>query len=296
MHDLAAMKIFVGVADAESFAAAARRMNLSTSVVSHHVSKLERSLGVPLLQRSTRRLGLTDAGAKYLARARAIVEEADDLFKDTRNLGDMPSGRLKLSVPPGVAEYLATPAILEFLERHEEIDITLDVTDRVTDLIAEGLDAAIRMGEMHDSTLKCRRVAEITFTLCASPAYCARHGTPEQPEDLTDHRIAHWPSRTGQSLWIFTDDKRTINVAQEGRIVANSVSSLHRAVLDGLAIAALPDFLVRDDLSAGRLVALIDGFGIDSLQIWMVWPENFVEPYKLRLLIDHMTASLAEFQ
>lgn len=294
MHDLAAMRIFVGVADTGSFAAAARMMNLSTSVVSHHISKLERSLGIPLLQRSTRRIGLTDAGTKYLARARAIVDEADDLFKATRNLGDAPAGRLKLSVPPGVAEYLATPAILEFMERYQEIDITLDVTDRITDLIAEGFDAAIRMGDMHSSNLKCRRLAEITFTLCASPGYCARHGTPEQPEDLADHRIAHWLSRTGESLWIFNDDQRTIDVAQEGRLIANSASSLHRAALNGVAIAALPDFLVREDLESGRLVTLIDGFGINSLQIWMVWPDNFVEPYKLRLLIDHLTASLAE--
>ncbi|MGI9413818.1 MAG: LysR family transcriptional regulator [Hyphomicrobiales bacterium] len=296
MHDLAAMRIFVGVADAGAFAAAARRMNLSTSVVSHHVSKLERSLGVPLLQRSTRRLGLTDAGVKYLARARAIVEEADHLFKDTKNLGDTPVGRVKLSVPPGVAEYLATPFILKFLERHEEISITLDVTDRITDLIAEGFDAAIRTGEMHNSNLRCRRLAEITFTLCASPEYCARHGTPEQPEDLADHRIAHWISRSGQSFWIFNDDKRTIDVAHEGRLIVNNVSSLHQAALDGVAIAALPDFLVRKDVLAGRLVSLLDGFEINSVQIWMVWPDNFVEPYKLRLLIDHITASMAQIE
>ena len=179
-------------------------------------------------------------------------------------------------------------------KRYQEIDITLDVTDRVTDLIAEGFDAAIRMGEMHNSNLKCRRLADITFTLCASPCYCARHGTPEQPEDLADHRIAHWLSRTGESLWIFNDDQRTIDVAQEGRLIANSVSSLHRAALNGVAIAALPDFLVREDLNTGRLVTLIDGFGINPLEIWMVWPDNFVEPYKLRLLIDHLTTSLAE--
>ena len=294
MHDLAAMRILVGVADAGSFAAAARRMNLSTSVVSHHVSKLERSLGVPLLQRSTRRLGLTDAGVKYLARARAIVDEADTLFNETRDLGDTPVGRLKLSVPPGVAEYLATPAILKFLERHEEINITLDVTDRVIDLIAEGFDAAIRTGEMHSSNLKCRHLAEITFTLCASPNYCARHGTPEQPEDLVDHRIAHWLSGTGESGWIFKNDKRTIDVAQEGRLIVNNALGLYHATLNGIGIAALPDFLIREDLASGRLVPLIDGFGINTLAVWMVWPDNFVEPFKLRLLIDHLTASLAE--
>lgn len=137
MHDLVAMRVFVTVAETQSFAAAARRLRLSTSVVSHHVAKLEGMLGVPLLNRSTRRVGLTEDGAQYFRRAKPLVDEADALFRETRECASDVSGRLKLAVPPGIAEHLILPPTLDFIREHPRLDVVLDVDPRQTDVIAD---------------------------------------------------------------------------------------------------------------------------------------------------------------
>lgn len=291
MHDLTAMRIFVQVAEAGSFAAAARGLGLSTSVVSHHVAKLERTLGAALLRRTTRRIGLTEAGARYLPRASAILDEADALLHEMQNLRSSPAGRLRISVPPGIAESLAAPAILEFMNLYDGITIALDVTDRVVDMVAEGYDAAIRTGDLTDSSHKVRRLAELAFTVCASPDYLARRGVPLGPGDLADHDIVHWFTRTGRSLWTFVRGGETVDITVTGRLITNSMPSLLAAARDGMGVAALPDFAVGQPLADGSLVPLLGDFTVVGMPIWMTWPDSRIEQRKLRLLVDHLVAS-----
>lgn len=189
MHDFLAMRIFVAVADAQSFASAARRLGLSTSAVSHHVAKLERTLGIALLNRSTRQMALTEDGAQYLCRARPIVEEADALFRETRECGSGASGRLKVTVPPGVAEHMVMPSALDFIRRHPRLELVLDFDARQTDVIADGYDAAIRAGALVGPGLKSRRLGEIRFRLCATPTYLKQYGTPSRIADLARHHV-----------------------------------------------------------------------------------------------------------
>lgn len=296
MHDLLAMRVFVAVADAGSFAAAARRLHLSTSVVSHHVAKLERTLGVTLLNRSTRRVALTEDGAQYLHRARPIVEEADALFRETRERGSDVSGRLKLTVPPGVAEYMVLPATLDFIQMHPGLDVVLDVDPRHTDVIADGYDAAIRSGTLIGPGLKSRRLAEIRFRLCATPAYIERHGAPSRVEDLVHHHIAHWYVSSGQAPWQFETSDGPCEIAVTGPLATNSLLGQFRAVKSGLAMAALPDSIARPSLETGELVELLREAKILPTPLWILWPDRAFEAPKLRRYIDHLVAHLKKHE
>ncbi len=292
MHDLMAMRVFAAVVETQSFAAAARRLRLSTSVVSHHIAKLEGMLGVSLLNRSTRRVGLTEDGAQYFRRAKPLVDEADALFRETRERASDVSGRLKLAVPPGIAEHLILPPTLDFIREHPRLDVVLDVDPRQTDVIADGYDAAIRSGALVGPGLKSRRLADIHFRLCATSAYVERHGVPEQVEDLAHHKIAHWYVPGGQAPWQFETADGPAEIAVTGPLATNSLHGQFKAVRSGLAMAALPNSLVQDCLDKGEFVEVLADAKIIPTPLWILWPERAFEVPKLRRYIDHLVASL----
>lgn len=292
MHDLTAMRIFVAVGEAQSFARASEALGLSSSVVSHHVAKLEAQLGVVLLNRSTRRVGLTEDGALYFRRAKPLVEEADALFRETRARGSDVSGRLKLTVPPGIAEHLILPPTLDFIGLHPGLDVVLDVDPRHADVIADGYDAAIRSGALIGPGLKSRRLTEIHFRLCATPAYIERYGAPLRVADLAGHRIAHWYVPAGQAPWHFETADGPAEVAVTGPLATNSLHGQLNAVRSGLAMAALPDSVVRDGLDNGEFVELLSDAKIAPTPIWILWPERAFEAPKLRRYIDHLVTVL----
>ena len=294
MHDLMAMRVFVVVAETQSFAATARRLRLSTSVVSHHVAKLEGMLGVPLLNRSTRRVGLTEDGARYFQRAKPLVDEADALFRETRERASDVSGRLKLAVPPGIAEHLILPPTLDFIREHPRLDVVLDVDPRQTDVIADGYDAAIRSGTLVGPGLRSRRLADIRFRLCATSAYVDRHGVPEDVEDLAHHHIAHWYVPGGQAPWQFETANGPAEIAVTGPLATNSLHGQFEAVRSGLAMAALPDSLVEENLDCGELVEVLADAKIIPTPLWILWPERAFESIKLRRYIDHLATRFNE--
>ena len=294
MHDLMAMRVFVTVAETQSFAAAARRLRLSTSVVSHHVAKLEGMLGVPLLNRSTRRVGLTEDGAQYFRRAKPLVDEADALFRETREQAPDVSGRLKLAVPPGIAEHLILPPTLDFIREHPRLDVVFDVDPRQTDVIADGYDVAIRSGALVGPGLKSRRLADIHFRLCTTPVYIDRHGVPKNVEDLANHHIAHWYVPTGQAPWQFETADGPAEIAVTGPIATNSLHGQFIAVRSGLAMAALPDSLVQTCLESGEFVEVLAGAKTTPTPLWILWPERAFEAPKIRRYVDHLVASLNE--
>ena len=292
MHDLMAMRIFVTVVETQSFAAAARRLRLSTSVVSHHIAKLEGMLGAPLLNRSTRRVGLTEDGAQYFRRAKPLVDESDALFRETRDRVSDVSGRLKLAVPPGIAEHVILPPTLDFIHEHPRLDVILDVDPRQTDVIADGYDAAVRSGALVGPGLKSRRLADIHFRLCATSTYIERHGMPAKVDDLAHHRVAHWYVPGGQAPWQFETADGPAEVAVTGPLSTNSLHGQFKAVRSGLAMAALPASLVQESLERGEFVDVLADATIIPTPLWILWPERAFEAPKLRRYIDHLVASL----
>ena len=212
---------------------------------------------MPLLNRSTRRVGLTEDGAQYFRRAKPLVDEADALFRETRERASDVSGRLKLAVPPGIAEHLILPPTLDFIREHPHLDVILDVDPRQTDVIADGYDAAIRSGALVGPGLKSRRLADIHFRLCAAPVYIERHGVPEQVDNLAHHRIAHWYVPGGQAPWQFETADGPAEIAVTGPLATNSLHGQFKAVHSGLAMAALPNSLVQDCLDKGEFVEVL---------------------------------------
>ena len=288
MHDLTAIRVFVAVAEQQSFAAAARHLSLSTSVVSHHVAKLEGMLGVPLLNRSTRRVSLTEDGVQYFQRAKPLVDEAEALFQQTRECASDVSGRLKLAVPPGIAEHLILPPTLDFIREHPRLNVVLDVDPRRTDVIADGYDAAIRSGALVGPGLKSRRLADIHFRLCSTPDYVERHGVPEHVEDLGDHHITHWYVPGGQAPWQFETVDGPVEIAVTGPLATNSLHGQFKAVRSGLAMAALPAAFVQEGLDNGEFVEILADAEITPTPLWILWPERAFEATKLRRYIDYL--------
>ena len=178
MNQIAAMSVFVAVAQSGGFSEAARRISMSTTAVSRHVADLEQMLGVTLLRRTTRKISLTEAGAAYLPRAQAILDELEQLNSEVSDAGSAPRGRLRITAPPAIGREWIAPLTVGFAEAFPDIDIELNLTERIADLVAEGYDAAIRAGPRTSSTMIAHSLVDIPYRVCASPDYLARHGTP----------------------------------------------------------------------------------------------------------------------
>lgn len=251
MHNVKAMKAFVEVAKRGSFAAAARHLVVSTSSVSRLVIELEDWLQTPLIRRTTRSLTLTDAGEQYLERCRDIVTAWDDLHKDAKAHTELPHGRLHIAGAAYPMRKRIAPLLPRFLDNYPDVQLQLHLQDKPVDLIAEGIDIAIRIGELDDSSLIARKCGDVALKLTASPAFLNRHGSPGSLDDLpsfpclvdTTPRHGHrWPIG------------RRISV--DGPVNANDGEIVRQMTLAGLGISFLPDFFVEDDITEGRLVDL----------------------------------------
>jgi DNA-binding transcriptional LysR family regulator len=289
----AAMTTFVAVARAGSFAGAARHLGLSTTAVSRHVADLERDLTVSLFRRTTRHVSLTEAGARYLPRAAAILEQVEALRAEIAETGQAPRGLLRLSAPPSVGNDWVAPLIVDFIAAYPEIDVELDITERVVDLVAEGYDAAIRDGPLADSSLIAHRIANIRYRVYASPAYLARRGTPVTPADLAGHDVLHWRGGGAGHAWRFRRDGKVVTAPTHMRLRASHVQAQCAATLRGMGLAVLPELTARGHVEAGRLVQVLRGFDFDyDGPISLVRPAAAFEPAKLRAFIDFITAAL----
>lgn len=294
MKDLQAITTFTAVARAGTFAEAARRLRLSTTAASRHVAELEQSLGVSLLRRTTRSVTLTEAGARYLPRAEAILRDLDSLNAEIADNERTPSGMLRVTVPPGIGRTWIVPLALDFMAAHPAIDLELDLTERMLDLVAEGFDAAIRSGPLPSSSLVAHRIVEMNYRLCASPTYVDRRGAPETPRHLAGHSCLYWCSSTATEAasWTFLKNGRTQTVPVECRLLIGDLPALREAALRGFGLAILPELDAHADLAAGRLVAVLPDYAIPSDTLSLVRPPTPFEPARLRTFIDFITAAL----
>lgn len=267
------LAIFAKAVETGSFRGAAKVLDLSPSVVSHHISKLESELGVALLYRSTRKLSLTSDGETLLRSAQAMVTAAERGLDDIAAGSLEPAGRLKLTAPAVMAHSALIDRIAAFSEAHPRVELEVGFSDIRRDIIAEGIDLAIRMGWLQDSSLKAKKVATEERVLLAAPSYLAEREKPNAPEDLEDMQLLYLGGVGRQ--FVFTNgsgDQTT--VLASSRLVVDDAMALYRLVRAGAGLGALPVYLAADDLAAGNVVEVLPDWRLTPLGIYAVWPSN----------------------
>jgi DNA-binding transcriptional LysR family regulator len=288
MDRLRAMEIFVQAVDAGSFSAASRNLNTSVASVTRYVAHLEERLGIRLIQRSSRKLSLTEGGSAYYTPCRQILDDLADADSEVGATAVQPTGVIKLSVPVSFGIHHLAPRWPDFLARYPDISLELSVTDRLVDLLEDGFDAAIRVGRLIDSSLVARKLAPARMVVCAAPAYLARHGTPDTVASLAEHRCLSNSYMTPGDDWTLCRQDEACKVRVAGRVHANNGDTLRAAALAGQGIIAQPSFLVGPDLAAGRLVELLPGWEMQELGIYAIYPSRRHMSAKLRVLLDYL--------
>lgn len=288
MNKLQAMEVFVQVVDAGGFTRAAENMQLPKASVSTLIQALEATLATKLLHRTTRHVSVTADGAAYYERCLRIlsdVREAEESLSRTRL---SPSGRLRVDVPTGLSSEVIVPALPDFFARYPDILLELGSSDRTVDLIEEGVDCAVRGGQLGDSSLIARRVGIMHFVTCASPDYVARYGLPAHPNELLQHRcVNYFSSRTGKIFdWDFTRDGERVQLALPGLIAVNDTSSYTAAGLAGLGIVQMPNFMMEPMIRDGRFVTLLGDWSSDPLPVHVVYPQNRHLSAKVRVFVE----------
>lgn len=277
------IQAFVAVADAGGLTPAAGRLGVSKSIVSRRIARLEKTLKTQLLSRTTRGAALTEAGATFREHAMRIAAEADAARDAIRPDGKV-RGRLRVSAPLSFGATHFAPVLAELASRHPELEIQASYSDRHVDLVAEGFDAAIRLGVLGDSNLIARRIAPFGGRLVASPAYLKERGTPKTPEDLLTHATIN---RINDE-WPLMHDGKEITVRPHARFTADNGAALVPAVLAGLGIAMLPDFLIADHVASGAMVVVMPDYPMPEAGIYVVRPPGGKASCKVRVLIDIM--------
>jgi DNA-binding transcriptional LysR family regulator len=285
MDRITNMATFVKVVDTGGFASAARALNLSPSVVTNHIQALEERLGVRLLNRSTRKTGLTDIGHDYYERCVRILAELEDADQVAEATRSKPRGTLRLNMAAAIPQIIA-PAIAEFMGLYPEVSVNIVVTARTVDLVEEGFDLAIRVAPMPGSSLIIRRLASFRFVVYGAPDYFARRGKPERPADLARHNCMSFPYGPWGAEWAFEGADEDGAVPITGSLQANNVDSLIRAALLGQGLVYLPNFCVADELRSGRLVPVLTDFSNVERTIDAYYPHRQHLPAKVRSFID----------
>lgn len=287
------MDVFCRVVEHGSFAAAAQDLGLTPSAVSKIVSRTEDRLGVRLLTRTTRRLALTAEGETYLAHARTILDAIEDAESEVMRSSRRPSGLLRVTAATTVAKYLIAPILPAFLARHPEIEIDLNVSDQIVDVVGERIDVALRTGHLGNSTLVARKVAEFSRTICASPAYLERHGVPKTPADLHGHNCLSLSVYPNHRHWPFLSPDGTTELTVHGDFTCDSADVLHEMAREGLGIIRLADFLVRDDIAQGTLVPLLAGtYADDAFPISAVTPPGRLRAPRVKVFVNFLAEHL----
>jgi DNA-binding transcriptional LysR family regulator len=285
MDRMTSMATFVKVVDVGSFSAAARALDMSASMVTNHVQSLEERLGVRLLNRSTRKLSLTEVGQAYYERAQQILGEVEEAERTAQALQTTPRGILRLNTSVAMPPFLA-PVITEFVALYPEVSISMSMSDREVDLVEDGFDLAIRNLPLADSSLISRRIATYHFILVGAPGYFAEHGKPEHPSSLVNHNCLRFMGGAWGNEWHFSGPDGELSVPVSGNLQANSVNALRFAATHGQGLTILPSFLVADDLRAGRLESTLDDFLDTEYAVNAIYPHRHRLSAKVRSFID----------
>jgi len=291
---LQAITAFVTVVEAGSFARAAERLDASVSAVSRHVAELEAHLDARLLNRTTRRLSLTEAGTTFHERCVQLLADLEEAEQSASQGGATPRGTLKLTCPITYGVRVLAPAIAAFVARHAQVRVDAELSDRAVDLVDEGFDLAVRIGAIRSQFLVARRIGSTALVCCASPGYLARHGTPRAPEDLSRHACLTYEYAPVRNQWRFAapdGGERAVRVA--GPIHANNGRMLVALAAEGAGIACEPDFIVAPEIAGGRLVPVLEDWTAPAMPIHAAYPSRRHLSAKVRAFVDFLAERAA---
>ncbi|MGP2470216.1 LysR family transcriptional regulator [Yersinia sp. 2540 StPb PI] len=286
MDSLSSLSVFVQVAETRSFVMAGRILGVSASAVGKNIARLEGRLGVRLFHRSTRSIALTSEGALFLERSRRILAEVEAAELELLQLTDKPRGRLRVSLP--LVSTLLLPVLADFMLAYPDIELDLDFSDRIVDVVEEGFDAVVRTGELTDSRLSARKLGQSTMLLVASPAYLEQHGEPMHPIELANHICLHYrfPNSGKLETWPLPNES---DLRIPISMVCNNIETRMCFALRGLGIACLPDFSMGKAVAEGKLRSLLDSYVKRTVSLHVVWPSGRYITPKLRVFIDFLS-------
>jgi DNA-binding transcriptional LysR family regulator len=292
---IAAIEAFVETARRGSFVAAAQALGIDVSSVSRRVSALERRLAVRLLQRSTRRLSLTQAGLDYFARGAEVLAHLNELDESIEGVERQPRGVLRIALPNAFGREVVLPAIPEFLARYPGIEVDLHFSDAYVDIVGHAFDLAVRIGNLKDSGLVARRIGTYRRFLCAAPSYLQRAGTPETPADLADHQCLNFLPLAGGANWELHGPGGPTTVAIRSRLRANDVQASHIAALRGLGIAGTADFVAQAAVAAGQLVQVLPRWRFADAHVYVIHPSARYLPARVLAFREHLESVMTDF-
>jgi DNA-binding transcriptional LysR family regulator len=286
MDRLDAMQAFVTVADLKGFAPAARKLGLSPSGVTRLISGLENHLSTRLLQRTTRSVTLTDAGARYLERARRILADVEEAEIAAESERARPSGRLVISAPVGFGRLHVSPVLTAYLKRYREVSAELRLEDRMINLVEEGIDLAVRIGHLADSSLVARHVGEMRRITVASPGYLKARGEPKRPQDIAAHDTIQFGGAAGSHEWRFVEGGNEVRLDYSPRLSTNSADAAIQYAEAGGGLTRVLAYQAADAIKRGRLKAVLTKFEQPALPIHIVYPTSRLLSAKVRTFID----------
>ncbi|MGU2419707.1 LysR family transcriptional regulator [Burkholderia cenocepacia] len=295
MDHLQSMRVFVKVAEFGSFTKAAATMDMSNSVVTRHIAELEEGLGTRLLNRTTRSLSLTESGHVYLERARQILDDLDELEHTLVARNHEPVGTLRIVAPVVFGLNNLAPALHTYAQRYPRVVPNVTLVEREVNLVEEGFDVGIVIGEtVRNTSVVMRRLARGCIAVCATPAYLSQHGVPRRPEQLLDHHCLSLPADQWGDASVFTGpDGEKILVRPTNVMVANNAEMLRQLALLGHGIAIVPSYLIERDVAGGRLVGLLHDYPLPCVDVHIAYPSRHYLPAKVRTFIDHLVEQYA---
>lgn len=292
MDRLQAMTTFVRVIEVGSFSGASRLLGVGQPAVSKTIAQLEERLQVRLLLRSTHGLTPTEAGLRFYERARLAIQDVDEAELEARGAGAGLSGRLRISAAPTFARLLIVPRLPEFLARHPDLEIDVILDDRVIDLISEGIDLSLRMGDLPDSNAVARRIATGGRSVVATPAYLARAGTPHVPADLGGHEAIIFSQLSNS--WVFRRGGTEASVSIRGRLRVSAAEGIRAAVLADLGLAVASDWMFGPELASGAVHRVLEDWALPPIDLWALFPTGRLASAKARAFADFVEATIKQ--
>jgi DNA-binding transcriptional LysR family regulator len=286
MDRLTALDLFVSVVDSGSFSAVARNRRIGQPAVSKAVVQLEEWLGVSLLLRSTRSLAPTEAGQIFYERAKRAIEEADEAVMAARGSASSLSGKLRVSTSVCFGRLHVIPFLSAFLDQHPDLDLDLVLDDRMVDLVNEGVDVALRAGAMPNSNMTARRIAEGRSVVVATPAYLQRHGTPMSPGELSSHQAIILTRGGGRDSFVFRKGDTEAPVTLQGRLKVTQGEGLREAVICGLGLAVISEWLFTPELKSGQVVQILEDWSLPTTNLFAVYPTGRLASAKARAFVS----------
>jgi DNA-binding transcriptional LysR family regulator len=292
MNRLAVMETFIRVVETGSFSTAAKHLNVGQPAISKSIAQLEQRLGVRLLVRSTRGLMPTEAGQTFCKRARRAIDEANEAELEARGAGASLSGRLRVSAPLTFASLHIVPRLPIFLAAHPDLTIDLVLDDRAIDIMGEGVDIALRMGALPDSTLTVRKLAASRRLVLGAPGYFAQAGIPTTPAELTDHAAIIYAHDNGGDTWTFRQGETETSVALQGRLRVSGAEGVRAAVVRGMGIVIASEWMFAPELASGAVRAVLTDWALPAINLWAAFPTGRMAPAKARAFADFVEAEL----